>query len=166
MSGRQTVSFTDPRGSNRHNLAWGRGQGKTFLEASHWLRNSLARASVRLPCALSARSPAGREDSRAIGTTSYSPEIVAKAVALLRELVPRIARLAALVVPSNSGTPLAVQQAQLAAANFGLELTFSAWSERRTSIRPLQRSRGRVRIRSSSRASRCSSPIGRESWNS
>jgi putative ABC transport system substrate-binding protein len=57
------------------------------------------------------------------GTTSYSPELVGKAVGLLRELVPGITRLAALVVPSNSGTPLAVKQAQLAATNLGLELT-------------------------------------------
>src|SRR5215207_840180 len=51
-----------------------------------------------------------------------SPEIVGKAVALLRELIPGATRLAALVVPSNSGTPLAIRQAQSAATSLGLEL--------------------------------------------
>jgi putative ABC transport system substrate-binding protein len=64
-----------------------------------------------------------RPGGNVTGTTSYSPEVVGKAVGLLRELVPGITRLAALVVPSNSGTPLAVQQAQLAATKLGLELT-------------------------------------------
>jgi len=63
-----------------------------------------------------------RPGSNVTGTTSYVPEIVGKAVALLRELVPSITRLAALVVPSNSGTPLAIEQAQLAATKLGLEL--------------------------------------------
>ena len=57
------------------------------------------------------------------GTISYTPELVGKAVGLLRELAPGITRLAALVVSSNSGTPLAVKQAQLAATDLGLELT-------------------------------------------
>ena len=44
------------------------------------------------------------------GTISYTPELVGKAVGLLRELAPGITRLAALVVYSNSGTPLAVNR--------------------------------------------------------
>jgi putative ABC transport system substrate-binding protein len=57
------------------------------------------------------------------GTTSYSPEIVAKGIELLRELVPPIRRLAVLVVPSNAGTPLAVRQAQVAVGSLGMDLT-------------------------------------------
>jgi putative ABC transport system substrate-binding protein len=63
-----------------------------------------------------------RPGGNVTGTTSYSPEIVGKAVALLRELIPGATRLAALVVPSNSGTPLAIRQAQSAATSLGLEL--------------------------------------------
>jgi putative ABC transport system substrate-binding protein len=64
-----------------------------------------------------------RPGGNVTGTTSYSEQLITKAIALLRELVPSISRLAMLVVPSNSGTPLAVQQAQLAATSLGMELT-------------------------------------------
>ena len=64
-----------------------------------------------------------RPGGNVTGTTSNSPEILGKSVSLLRELVPSIARIAALVVPSNSGTRLAIQEAQLAATNLRLELT-------------------------------------------
>jgi putative ABC transport system substrate-binding protein len=64
-----------------------------------------------------------RPGGNVTGTTSYSPEIVAKGIELLRELVPRIERLAILVVPSNAGTTLAVREAQVAASSLGLELT-------------------------------------------
>jgi putative ABC transport system substrate-binding protein len=42
-----------------------------------------------------------RPGGNVTGTTSYSPEVIGKAVGLLRELVPGITRLAALVVPST-----------------------------------------------------------------
>ncbi len=57
------------------------------------------------------------------GTTSYSPELVGKAVGLLRELAPAIGRLAVLVNSSNIGTPLTVREAQLAATSLGMDLT-------------------------------------------
>ena len=53
-----------------------------------------------------------RPGGNVTGTTSYSPELVGKAVGLLRELVPAISRLAVLVVSSNIGTPLTVREAQ------------------------------------------------------
>jgi putative ABC transport system substrate-binding protein len=57
------------------------------------------------------------------GTTSYSSEIVAKGIEFLRELVPSSKRLAILVVPSNAGAPLAIRQAEAAAASLHLDLT-------------------------------------------
>jgi putative tryptophan/tyrosine transport system substrate-binding protein len=63
-----------------------------------------------------------RPGGNVTGTSSYSPETVAKGIELLRELVPSIRRLAVLVVPSNAGTPVAVRQAQVAAANLGMDL--------------------------------------------
>jgi putative ABC transport system substrate-binding protein len=63
-----------------------------------------------------------RPGGNVTGTTSYSEQLVTKAVDLLRELAPSIQSLAMLVVPSNSGTRLAVQQAQLAATRFGFKL--------------------------------------------
>ena len=56
------------------------------------------------------------------GTTSFAPEIVAKSIELLRELVPHASRLGMLIVPSNTGSPLGVREAQVAAARLGLEL--------------------------------------------
>src|SRR5215204_5518307 len=64
-----------------------------------------------------------RPGGNVTGTTSYSPELVGKAVGLLRELVPAISRLAVLVVSSNIGTPLTVREAQLAATSLGMDLT-------------------------------------------
>jgi putative tryptophan/tyrosine transport system substrate-binding protein len=64
-----------------------------------------------------------RPGGNVTSTTSYSPEIVAKGIGLLRELVPQIRRLAVLVVPSNAGTPLAVRQAQVAVGSLGMDLT-------------------------------------------
>jgi putative ABC transport system substrate-binding protein len=64
-----------------------------------------------------------RPGSNVTGTTSYAPELVAKGIGLLHELVPTIRRLAVLVVPSNAGTPLAVRQAQDAAGTLSLDLT-------------------------------------------
>jgi putative ABC transport system substrate-binding protein len=64
-----------------------------------------------------------RPGGNVTGTTSYPPELVGKAVGLLRELVPAISRLAVLVVSSNVGTPLVVRQAQLAATILGMDLT-------------------------------------------
>ena len=54
-----------------------------------------------------------RPGGNVTGTTSHSPELVGKAVGLLRELVPAISRLAVLVISSNIGTPLTVREAQL-----------------------------------------------------
>ena len=56
------------------------------------------------------------------GRTSFAPEIVAKSIELLRELVPHASRLGMLIVPSNTGSPLGVREAQVAAARLGLEL--------------------------------------------
>ena len=64
-----------------------------------------------------------RPGGNVTGTTSYSPELVGKAVGLLRELVPASSRLAVLVVSSNIGTPLTVREAQLAATSLGMDLT-------------------------------------------
>ena len=64
-----------------------------------------------------------RPGGNVTGTTSYSPEIVAKGIELLREVVPTMQRLAILAVPSNAGTPLALREAQVAADSFGLDLT-------------------------------------------
>jgi putative ABC transport system substrate-binding protein len=63
-----------------------------------------------------------RPGGNVTGTTSYSPELVGKAVGLLRELAPAINRLAVLVVSSNIGTPSTVREAQLAAASLGMGL--------------------------------------------
>jgi putative ABC transport system substrate-binding protein len=57
------------------------------------------------------------------GTTSYSPEIAAKGIEILHELVPAGGRLAMLVVPSNAGTPLSVREVKDAAATIGMDLT-------------------------------------------
>lgn len=64
-----------------------------------------------------------RPGGNVTGTTSYSPEVVAKGIELLRELAPAATRLTMLVVPSNTGTPLGVGQAQDAARMLGMELT-------------------------------------------
>ena len=64
-----------------------------------------------------------RPGGNVTGTTSYSEQLVGKAVALLRELAPAIQSLAVLVVSSNSGTRLAVEQAQLAATRLSMKLT-------------------------------------------
>src|SRR5215204_5508426 len=64
-----------------------------------------------------------RPGGNVTGTTSYSSELIGKAVGLLRELVPAISRLAVLVVSSNIGTPLTVREAQLAATSLGMDLT-------------------------------------------
>src|SRR6266704_1787410 len=58
-----------------------------------------------------------RPGGNVTGTTSYSPEIVAKGIELLRELMPPIRRLAVLVVPSNAGAPLAIREAHVAAGS-------------------------------------------------
>ena len=64
-----------------------------------------------------------RPGGNVTGTTSYAPELVAKGIELLRELVPASRRLAVLVVPSNAGTPLALREAHSAADNLGLDVT-------------------------------------------
>jgi putative ABC transport system substrate-binding protein len=64
-----------------------------------------------------------RPGGNVTGTTSYSPELVGKAVGLLRELVPASSRLAVLVVSSNIGTPSTIREAQLAATSLGMDLT-------------------------------------------
>ncbi|HVL72861.1 MAG TPA: ABC transporter substrate-binding protein [Beijerinckiaceae bacterium] len=64
-----------------------------------------------------------RPGGNVTGTTSHVPEIVGKAVTILHELVPGITRLTLLVVPSNSGAALSVQQARLAASHLGVDLT-------------------------------------------
>jgi putative ABC transport system substrate-binding protein len=64
-----------------------------------------------------------RPGGNVTGTTSYSPELVAKGIEILRELVPAIRRLVLLVVPSNAGTPLAIREAQVAADRLRMDLT-------------------------------------------
>jgi putative ABC transport system substrate-binding protein len=64
-----------------------------------------------------------RPGGNVTGTTSYSPELVAKGIEILRELVPAIRRLLLLVVPSNAGSPLAIREAQGAADSLGMDLT-------------------------------------------
>jgi ABC-type uncharacterized transport system substrate-binding protein len=56
------------------------------------------------------------------GTTSDSPDIVPKAIELLREIVPA-RHLAMLAVPSNIGTALTIRQAETAAAQLAMALS-------------------------------------------
>jgi putative tryptophan/tyrosine transport system substrate-binding protein len=64
-----------------------------------------------------------RPGGNVTGTTSYAPEIAAKGIEFLHELVPASTRLALLVVPSNAGTPLSVREVKDATAAFGMDLT-------------------------------------------
>jgi putative tryptophan/tyrosine transport system substrate-binding protein len=57
------------------------------------------------------------------GTISIAPEVAAKGIELLRELVPTIRRLGVLFVPSNIGAPQGIKQAGDAARSLNLELT-------------------------------------------
>jgi putative tryptophan/tyrosine transport system substrate-binding protein len=54
------------------------------------------------------------------GTTSNSPELVGKSIQMMQELVPHARRFALLAVPSNTGTPLAMAEAEAAARALGL----------------------------------------------
>ena len=56
------------------------------------------------------------------GPTSIAPEVVGKQLELLKEVVPRISRVALLTNPSNPGHPIVVRQAEGAAKALGLQL--------------------------------------------
>jgi len=55
------------------------------------------------------------------GPTSIAPEVVGKQLELLKELAPRISRVAVLTNPSNPGHPIVVRQAEGAAKILGLQ---------------------------------------------
>jgi putative ABC transport system substrate-binding protein len=57
------------------------------------------------------------------GSTSQVPELGSKQVELLRELVPRLARLGLLVNPTNSGAPLTLANVTAAARRFDIAVT-------------------------------------------
>ena len=59
------------------------------------------------------------------GSTSQVPELGSKQVELLKELVPRLARLGVLVNPTNSGAPLTVANLTTAARQFDISLTIA-----------------------------------------
>jgi ABC-type uncharacterized transport system substrate-binding protein len=71
---------------------------------------------VRLNLVASLARPGGN----ATGVNFFSDELVAKRLALLRELVPAATRVAVLLNPANAGTML--QDAQAAAGTMGLQI--------------------------------------------
>jgi putative ABC transport system substrate-binding protein len=56
------------------------------------------------------------------GSTSFGPEILAKRLELLKEAVPRLARVAALLNPDNTGTSVDLETAKKTAAALKVEL--------------------------------------------
>jgi putative tryptophan/tyrosine transport system substrate-binding protein len=70
------------------------------------------------------------------GTTSNSPELVGKSIQMMRELVPHARRFALLAVPSNTGTQLAIAEAEAAARTLGLADVMVVGVERVEEIDP------------------------------
>jgi putative ABC transport system substrate-binding protein len=56
------------------------------------------------------------------GLTPLDPELIGKQLELLRETVPKLARLAVMWKPDDSGSPLQWQETQTAAATVGIQL--------------------------------------------
>jgi putative ABC transport system substrate-binding protein len=58
------------------------------------------------------------------GLSSLAPEISSKQLELLKEIVPRLSRVAVLWASSNPGNPLQLREIKLAAETFGVKLQF------------------------------------------
>jgi putative ABC transport system substrate-binding protein len=63
-----------------------------------------------------------RPGGNVTGSTSFGPEILAKRLELLKEAVPRLARVAALLNPDNRGTSVDLEVAKKTAAALKMEL--------------------------------------------
>jgi putative ABC transport system substrate-binding protein len=77
---------------------------------------------VNDPVAAGFVSTLARPGGSITGLSMMSPEVVGKQVELLREVVPKISRLAVLWNPTNPGHPPQLRQAEVAARTLGMQL--------------------------------------------
>ncbi len=77
---------------------------------------------VNDPVAAGFVSTLARPGGNITGLSMMSPEVVGKQMELLREVMPKISRLAVLWNPSNPGHPPQLRQAEVAARTLGMQL--------------------------------------------
>ena len=74
------------------------------------------------PVAAGLSTSLARPGGNITGSSSFSPEAAAKQVEFLKEAVPRVTRIAVLINPANTATPLQLQALRAAASALKLEL--------------------------------------------
>ena len=72
-----------------------------------------------------------RPDGNITGLTQISPALTAKRVEILKEVVPKLGRIAVLWNPVHANTPLTFRETRLAAARFGLRVVSLEVRERK-----------------------------------
>jgi len=104
--------------------------------ATHFARQATSTIPIVMaqdpdPVGTGAVASLARPGGNVTGLSSLRPELSGKRVDLLKEIVPRLSRLALLGTSSTPGNAQSIKETELAASNFGIRLQFLDVLERK-----------------------------------